>query len=146
MATNMAYEVLSECEVFSLPIYIRGILKKYPDIQVYSYAEASNKYGATIDVFLESSDHGFTIIQNGDYKILYNGDKDTEIIRFTLAHELGHYILCHTVDDEVSAREANCFARNILCPIPVIRKLQMQTVNDYMNLFAVSETNGIDKY
>lgn len=139
MATNMAYEVLSQYRNFSLPIYVKEIIGRYLDIRVLTYTEAELKYGLSSDILMERSNHGFTMVRRGKRIILYNEKKDLQIIRFTLAHELGHCILEHVVDDEASDKEANCFARNVLCPIPVIKELKIQTVDDYVDVFAVSE-------
>ena len=138
-ATNMAYEVLAQCKDFSLPIYVRDILKRYSDIRVLAYDEASLKYQLNQEILLERSEFGFTMVRCGKRIILYNEKKNLEIIRFTMAHELGHCVLEHISDDDNSNKEANCFARNLLCPIPIVRELQIEVVEDYMELFAVSK-------
>ena len=57
----------------------------------------------------------------------------------TIAHELGHVILGHTVDGDKENKEANCFARNLLCPIPVITEMSLHTEVEYVKAFNVSE-------
>jgi len=138
-ATNAAYEILARCAHFSLPIYVRDILKRYPDIKVLAYGEAFLKYKIDRTILLERSEFGFTMVRHGKKIILYNEKKGLEIIRFTMAHELGHCVLGHISDDDVSNKEANCFARNLLCPIPIVKELDIEAVDDYMDLFAVSE-------
>jgi len=135
----MAYKVLGQRKNFTLPVYVRGILDQYPDTKVLSYGEACTKYNVDRAVLFERSEFGFTMVQGGRRIILYNERKGLEIIRFTLAHELGHCVLGHISDDDISNKEANCFARNLLCPIPVIKELRIESVNDYMEIFAVSE-------
>ena len=87
------------------------------------------------------SEHGF-IIRNprtNRVEILYNDTKDYSTIKFTLAHELGHIVLGHKEDNDISQKEANCFARNLLCPVPVIDELELKTVNDLVIVFEVGE-------
>ncbi|MDD4391102.1 MAG: ImmA/IrrE family metallo-endopeptidase [Eubacteriales bacterium] len=139
IATNMAYQTLSQCKNFSLPIRIKGIVRIYPDVKILSYSKADSKYGLSSDMLMEQSEHGFTMLKRGRRIILYNEKKDIETKRFTVAHELGHCVLEHAKDDDTSNKEANCFARNILCPIPVVKELQIETEDDYAGFFAVSE-------
>lgn len=37
------------------------------------------------------------------------------------------------------SREANCFARNILCPVQIVKECQLSTPQDYMECFDISE-------
>ena len=114
-------------------------MKRYSDIRVLAYSEVSTKYKIDHELLLERSEFGFTMVQRGRRIILYNEIKGFEIIRFTMAHELGHCVLGHISDDDEANKEANCFARNLLCPIPIVREMQIETVEDYMELFAVSK-------
>ena len=83
-----------------------------------------------------ASNHGYTHSDHkGHYLIFFN---DTTI-RFTLAHELGHIILDHNGVNPYNEKEADCFARNILCPIPIIRSYGISTPADYVNCFGISK-------
>lgn len=61
--------------------------------------------------------------------------------RFTLAHELGHYLMNHFDDcfDKCTLTEldnlANCFARNILVPVDYLKTRDIYKLPNY---FAVS--------
>ncbi|MBO5969524.1 MAG: ImmA/IrrE family metallo-endopeptidase [Clostridia bacterium] len=88
------------------------------------------------------SEHGFTIRsshENSNFLVVYNERKSHSTIRFTLAHELGHIRLNHFCDDDISNKEANCFARNTLCPIPIINEFNLATASDYSSCFNISE-------
>lgn len=88
-----------------------------------------------------SSEHGFTIpnYNKHRYIICINELKDEKTIRFTIAHEIGHIVLEHRVDNDITDREANCFARNLLCPLQIADGFGVETEQDYVNCFNVSE-------
>ena len=49
-------------------------------------------------------------------------------------------ILGHGKDNDVARKEADCFARNLLCPIVVIKELGIENnVSKYMETFYISE-------
>lgn len=77
--------------------------------------------------------------------------------RFTIAHELGHWILHQkelqqdrdivilyrkSIEGETDPleQEANCFAANLLVPVPFLNKLSDQSNKNLANIFQVSET------
>lgn len=45
----------------------------------------------------------------------------------------------HEEDDETARKEADCFARNLLCPVPVIDTLKITNINDYVGWFQISD-------
>lgn len=81
---------------------------------------------------------GYSIYNGNNYTIAYNNKKSHGRINFTLAHEIGHIVLNHHKDFDVTSvlednftkeeykileNEANCFARNILAPAPLVSEL-----------------------
>ena len=103
---------------------------------------------------------------NGDYYIVANQDEPNVRQRFTIAHELGHYIYhrsligdgvedspAYRAPDEtvyestplerIHERQANQFAANLLMPLPAIRDAEKNCpsidVADLAQLFQVSE-------
>ena len=89
-------------------------------------------------------------------KILVNTIDSPARKNFTIAHELGHYLLGHNAEngytvllrntDEMiktpQEREANCFAANLLVPEPFLReyleKYSFATDPQLANIFGVS--------
>ena len=71
------------------------------------------------DLLQVVSPDGFSLRQGRRYIIVYNDAPHIPAsrVRFTLAHELGHYTLGHLRDGDKEEAEANCFARNLLAPI-----------------------------
>ena len=137
-ATNATYETLIMYKAFSFPINIFYIISQMKQIKMYTYAQLKHLLGKTNDIF--PSDYGFTIldIKNGKRIIAYNSNKDYTTARFTLAHELGNTMLNHSKEGDVENKEANCFARNLLCPVPVVDEMRICTSEEYQNIFYVS--------
>jgi Zn-dependent peptidase ImmA (M78 family) len=106
------------------------------------------------DVKLKASDlddsiSGFFVIKNGIANIVYNRYQSLVRQRFTIAHELGHYILEHNKELSLSKtqlpiyrneksstgedkmeREANLFAATLLMPADFI---EFEIDNDFLN-------------
>lgn len=96
--------------------------------------------------------------QREKYVIYYNDTKNNRgLERFTIAHELGHIFLGHHKDAntdillrnnisdkqyQVYEKEANCFARNLLSPGPLVERItdikSESSINDIMGAFEVS--------
>lgn len=144
-ATNAPYELLHAHYYGRYPVInVLELATHFSNIRLHSYTEMAKKLNVSYCCFLRniaSSEHGFTIKcpETNNYLICINEQKDNTTRRFTVAHELGHIILNHTEDDEVSDKEANCFARNLLCPLQIVDNFGVQTVQDYVNCFEISE-------
>ena len=90
---------------------------------------------------MDAISHIPVLANNGEskrfYFTTYNTDKTTPArLNFTLAHELGHWILGHIVSDVKSQADANQFASAFLLPKEAFLKdLQYPTVlNEYLRL------------
>lgn len=140
-ATNAAYITLLKYKEFSFPIGIFHIFKSLNNVKLYTYDQLMTRFGISSENFFPSSDYGYNIcdLATQRYIVAYNSEKAETCIRFTLAHELGHVVLGHTKDGDKENKEANCYARNLLCPIPAIDGFKLVTSNEYQELFYVSE-------
>ncbi len=143
-ATNVAYKVLSQEKNISLPIDIWKIVHRFKKLKVISYSHMAQRFGLTFLEFLNTveSEYGYLQRDLNDLSkafIVYNDKKDATTIRFTVAHEFSHYLLGHILDDCISDKEANCCARNILCPVPIVDGLKAINEYDYMRFFAISQ-------
>ena len=89
-----------------------------PDLFVCKYSTFRQISVEAERLILAASSDGFTIRKGRSYVLCYNDAPDVPDTRkrFTLAHELGHYVLRHRTDGDKEEREANCFARNLLAP------------------------------
>lgn len=140
-ATNAAYDTLIRLETFSLSTNVFAIVESLlENCRLLTYSQACFLYGFSFQQLLEISEFGFSILSSaGNRIILYNENMPLGCIRFTIAHEIGHAILGHTDEnDPISEKEANCFARNLLCPLPIAEIFDASTVEDYIALFSVT--------
>ena len=141
-ATEMAYLLFLNTSISLIPDVMT--IARHPKVRkIKPYSYLLDRYGDDGQDLIDSSDYGFTIIQKrtGRYVVFYNEKNPYEVIRFTLAHELGHIILGHNGDNtSCEEKEANCFARNFLCPLPVADFFKLRGVEDYARFFRVSRT------
>ncbi len=139
-ATNMAYAVLQALNISTLPVTIFSAIKSFPLLRVVPYSKVCFRYGLSWPDYmrLSVSDRGYICRKGRKAIIYYNDTVDAEITRFTLAHELGHYVLRHTEETTVTDKEANCFARNFLCPVPVTDYFALNDVGDCCDIFYVT--------
>lgn len=140
-ATNAAYQLLAQNSAFSIATNVFYFVEHYiKNAVLLTYGQACFLYGFTLELLMENSEFGFTIVSGTRRIILYNENCSIGCIRFTIAHEIGHAVLGHSKEhDQASEKEANCFARNFLCPIPLVHIMECQTVSDYIHAFNVTE-------
>ncbi|KIV57537.1 hypothetical protein TS65_09985 [Aneurinibacillus migulanus] len=142
-AEKAAYNLLESSKVNALPVKVKKLARRFPNLKIKSYSWFGDKYGMDIDEVCEFADssEGCCYYKKSEHKylILYNDTIDNAgRIRWTIAHELGHFILRHNeiTDKTIIARnslskheydafekEANCFARTLLAPPKVITAL-----------------------
>lgn len=125
----------------SYPIRITAITEEY-GIDVYNLSMSSNISGA--------------IIKEGDKYVIYVNDKHTpNRQRFTIAHEIAHYILHkEKIGDNLTdnamyrsklsnvfERQANILASEILMPVNFVMQFieENKSVSEMASLFKVSE-------
>lgn len=121
-----------------------------------TYTELARMHGVTIPQVINAfqSEDGYTIADEVGYTIAYNDTISNKArIRFTLMHEIGHIYLEHLKEfDETILRrstltepqyrvleqEVNCFARNVLAPAPIIKKLGLKKEQELVHHFEIS--------
>lgn len=138
-ATNAAYKLIAERDQFSLAANVFAIAEQLENCRVFTFGQTSFLYGISSEDLFAVSEYGFSIKKDGNRIIYYNEKMPLACIRFTLAHEIGHAVLGHQdEDDPLAEKEANCFARNLLCPVPVISAFELRFTRDYTAVFNVS--------
>lgn len=143
-ATNAAYEILQDYDGRYPQIDIFHIVDTFPQVRVHTYTEIAARIGVSVYEFMTEfaeSEMGYTVFDtdNNRWLIFYNDQKSETTIRFTIAHELGHIVLNHAEDTPTADKEANCFARNILCPVPIRDEFGLTTLSDYCFMFDISD-------
>lgn len=149
----------------SIPIDPFSIVSYFDSIFICSYKEYSEYYNISEDDVIRkfNSNEGFLLkckdtSTNTNYYIMgYNQNKSKERIRFTIAHELGHFILKHndrtsknilnrySLSDQETQHfetEANHFAKHLLIPFPIAlyfkKHLKRFTAEIISNIFNVN--------
>jgi Zn-dependent peptidase ImmA (M78 family) len=108
------------------PFKAKALVKEQTDIAFCTFEKANNKYRQDIRQF--GSDSAVLMEMRGAYIIFYNESEALYRIRFSIMHELGHYLLGHklnlNLEDDlygVQEIEANCFAAQVLMPEQLLR-------------------------
>lgn len=159
---NIAYSFLNQYTNGKLPIDLLHIISQLDNLHLMKYSTFAKENDLNINEvyqFLNSEDGALWYkTDTQTYILLYNDTIDNkERIRFTIAHELGHYILKHNeVSDKTSLsrytltedeynvfeKEANFFAKHLLVPFPILGNYVMffRSMNDQFiqNVFQVS--------
>lgn len=153
-AATKAAEILIENGISSAPVSPLPILKRLPGVLVVSFQEMSDSVGvgrrALMELFGEHSQDAVTTarVENGSLKYLvaYNQQLPFIMLQRGLARELGHIVLGHdgTKPEDIREEEALCFARNLICPRPLIHSVRQSgirlTVEVLGNLTGCFET------
>ena len=118
------------------PVNLLSIIDEMHNTELATYEEFANEINATVDFVAQKigkNSDAFTLNRGGEFIIVYNSDTTTNIperIRFTLAHEIGHILLGHFLEDDLILtrggltedryrlleKEADTFARELLAP------------------------------
>lgn len=149
-AEKLAAEILDKYCIDEPPVIARELAEQARLLVVSVDFEKLNPQYASIS--------GFVDINSSR---LFVNVRDSAVRRnFTIAHELGHYLLGHTTSDEyknllfrrpleeqddpIIEQEANCFAGNLLVPEKFLRetisKYPFATNTQLGNIFGVSDT------
>lgn len=136
---DASWRCLIECETNALPISLGDICTKY-------------KIGIVNDSAVNVLDgESGRIVRIGDKtRIIVNDDHTMQRRRFTIAHELGHFLLGHLGTDvsQLNRRrydikpgkesEADAFAARLLAPACVLWALDLHTADEIAGLCNMS--------
>lgn len=143
LAERIAIDTIKAFNISSLPVVLFDIRNKFKNLRIRSYSWFAIKHRMSIEETIEfaESESGccWYMPDTCRYLILYNDTiNNGGHIRWTIAHELGHYLLRHNEksDKAIISRnslttkeyncfeaEANCFAREFLAPACVVYSL-----------------------
>lgn len=121
---------------------INNLLKDL-EIKLISY------HGQDIRALLSISEDAFSVMDQGKRYIFFNPFQKETRINFTLAHELGHFVLEHHKisnrvilafgDPGILEVQANIFARNFLMPAEdVLELLEIKSTKELAEKYEVS--------
>ncbi len=139
---NASWQCLIDCKINSLPVPISHICELY-----------GGKTVNNSDVhILQDGQSGRIIVDGNEFSVVVNDNESIQRIRFTIAHELGHYLLGHLGTDiinlnreyknikPVQETEADMFAARLLAPACVIWGINAQTPEQIASVCNISMT------
>lgn len=140
---NARYEQIKESVIETFEKYE---IDKYP-IDCFKLAE---KMGFEIIPFSKLDDDQLKAIRFcegeaimfiiDDNKYIFFNDINTNLTRqrFSIFHELGHYVLGHKHESDLSRLEANFFASYAIAPLPLVWKTGSNSILKICQTFDVS--------
>ena len=98
-----------------------------------------------------SGGEGLTIAMfESEKKLIFFDDSTCEgRQRFTILHELGHYVLGHREESEIANAQANFFAKYAIAPLPIVHVNQVRSRDEIVEMFGTSKEcaiNVLDAY
>ena len=132
-AATLAAETLIKHSITAAPVSPIPIIKSIPNALLIPFAEVALKVSEDRDqvirTFGESQDAVSSVhFSSGGlrYVVAYNQRLPAYIIQRALARELGHILLQHdgSRPDDVRYEEAITFARNLICPRPLLKAIR----------------------
>lgn len=141
-ARDLSWEVLIRNNVRELPVKIAPICRNY-GIRVRSYQDSTDVLEKLNLMDMMDRTDGFLTYISGKPVIFYDQRCVPGRQRFTIAHELGHYLLGHVQPGQVTAinrepapgdspqeRQANQFAARVLAPACVLWGLDLHSADE----------------
>ena len=140
MARDAAWDALIRCRITRLPIDLQRVADQYR-VPVLCYSDFPE---------LSLSGDGFAVDIDGPTIYINDRIHYRPRRRFTVAHELGHVILGHSLDRAQNRTresdsglsplevQANIFARDLLMPACILAALDVHTPEDIMRICDVS--------
>ena len=157
LAFSTAVKIIEKYNLNDLPIDIFALVKKFKKIRIETYSNLIKKNNCSIQELIEEfgSELGFCAYDEvyGNAVIYYNDKKNIRLIRFTIAHELAHYLLNHferadsgiiskkilsLFNYESLEKESDCFARNLLSPASLVYIMNITDPVEIKNIFKVT--------
>lgn len=126
-------DVYKECDIHSFPIDCFSVLKHY-GIRTITYRETKEQNPELYKAISNYSKDAFRFRMS----VYYNSSNPDGRIRFSLMHELGHYILGHTEECSENEDEADCFSSYMIAPRVAIEEFGFTTSDQLHEKFGLS--------
>lgn len=111
---RIAADVLTICNP-GIPVDPFAIAERM-GIIVISYSDVAQGDIAKFNILLKESYHSFKFEANNRTIIYYNDRQDEATIRNSTMHEIGHFVLDHKEETDVTEAEAKYFAKYVCAP------------------------------
>lgn len=137
-----AVALMEKCHIESAPVDVFALARMLGVHFVkYSMLTEHEKSGLEKCGISRDSDGFFALAEkNGSLApyIYYNDAKSLKRIRFTILHEIGHYVLGHKGQSDLAEAEANFFAKYLIAPPMLVDLIQP---SDYMDIEKIFDTS-----
>ena len=127
------FDIYQECDIHEFPLDCFSVLEHY-GLRLITYQEVKIEKPDLFRAISNYSKDAFRFRMT----VYYNALNNIGRIRFSLMHELGHFILGHTEESKDNEVEADYFASCILAPRVAIKKLGCITSDDIHKTFGLS--------
>lgn len=159
-----AIYLLLSLKIDSYPIDVFDIINKLDDCNILTFSDYSKRANISlVDTIRHLGSHDAAILKSfkkNKFMIFYNENIETlERIRWSIAHEIGHYILGHLndnncqmsrgLDDKIYDRcenEANFFAAELLSNLYILYKLDVKNYQSISSLCGLSIQASKNRY
>lgn len=139
---RIVVDMYEACGICTYPISCQEICNKMK-IRLYPYSSLSAKKQAAVKQLSPDGYHMLVEdLRTGEHfwVIYYNDAHCRERIRWTLLHEIGHIVLDHTEESDLSEAEANFFAKYSIAPPPLVMAAKCEDYIDIAMKFDISQT------
>ena len=150
---NLAFLVIKHFNLCSFPIPLEQVVSNLPQIRLCPYSTFCKNRGLTSREAINYLGSNFGAIVRppmcNQYILYYNDDYTPGTVRYTIAHELGHYFLGHmrhlhnknrghiNHKNPYLDREADNFAMNLLAPAALIDLMGLENAIDINVMFVL---------
>ena len=146
-------KIIEKNNIKRIPIDVFELARKL-GMRVVKYSLLTEKEMSLLEEYGISRDSdGFYALAKKHGKnipyIYYNDKKDAGRIRFTILHEIGHFVLDHLQQSDLAEAEANFFAKYLIAPPVLVDKIKPCDYMDIACVFKVSIScawNAFDYY
>jgi len=127
---NAAWQCLLDYHVDTLPVKVSEIARS-AGIKLIANSKA---------LILLPNQSGATVREGNRWAVIFDEEDTPQRSRFTVAHELGHIFLGHSVGDRSPQEEmeANVFASRLLAPACVLWALDIHNAQEIKELCDIS--------
>ncbi len=136
-------KLIEKFNVKRIPVDV-FVLAKQLGITLIKYSQLTEIEKAKLEKLgIPRDSDGFYALARKENKIIpyiyYNDSKNTGRIRFTILHEIGHYVLVHKQQSDLAEAEANFFAKYLIAPPVLVDKIKPSDYMDIAYVFKITK-------
>ena len=135
--------VIEKYEINKIPVNVFDLANKM-GIRLVKYSQLTEyEVNKLESLGISRNSDGFFALVNKNGNdipfIYYNDRKNEKRIRFTILHEIGHFVLGHLEQSDLAETEANFLAKYLIAPPVLVNKINPTDYMDIANVFNISK-------